>query len=72
MTVVVPSPGALHGFSLVQTSLDHSGQPRETISTFRGLGLCQTPHSLQGQQGVQAHAEVVVETPLEDDVQGFA
>lgn len=70
-TVSLLSPSALHGLGLVQTGLDHSRQTAETTSTFGGLGLNQTPHSLQSQQGVQAHAEVVVETPLEGDVQGF-
>lgn len=73
VVVAVPlSPGALHGLGLVQAGQDHSGHSSQLIGSFLCLEPRQAPDPLQGQQGIQTHTEVVVETPLQDDVQCFA
>ena len=68
------SPSALHGLRLAQAGLHHGRQTSQAVARPLSLrpGRGQAPHPLEGQQGVQTHAEVVAEAPLQDDIQGPA
>lgn len=67
--VQMNSPCVLHGFSLVQTSLDHRVQTTQ-ILLAEDVSIFQFPNPLEGEKGVQTDAEVMTETPLQDHLHG--